>query len=188
MYQMITAKDSVRIPPKYFDKPLEESAKKALQDKYESRIDQDLGVIISVDECREIKNGKIIQGDGSAYYEVIFNALTFNPKLHEPVRGYVNEIVDFGAFVRFGPIDALAHVSQITDDYMTHNQKTGALSGKETDRSIKKDDKVRARIIAVSLKDNVNESKINLTMKQPGLGKKEWIEEEKENKEKSDQK
>ncbi len=188
MYQMITAKDSVRIPPKYFDRPLEESAKKALQDKYESRIDSEHGVIISVTECKEIKDGKIIQGDGSAHYNVTFEALTFNPKLHEVVRGEVNEIVDFGAFVRFGPIDALAHVSQITDDYMTYNQKTESLAGRETNRSLKENDEVRARIIAVSLKNNVNESKVNLTMKQPGLGKEEWIKEENKKKKQGDKK
>jgi len=182
MYELIRAKDSVRIPPKYFDRPLEESARKALQDKYESKIDQEHGVVISITKCRDIEDGKIIQGDGSAYYNVTFDALVFNPKLHEPVRGRVNEIVNFGAFVRFGPIDALAHVSQITDDYMTYNEKTETLSGKETDRKVKKDDEIRARTIAVSLKNNVNDSKINLTMKQPGLGKKEWIEEKKEEK------
>jgi len=34
---------------------------------------------------------------------------------------------------------------------------------------------VTARIIAISMKNNVTESKINLTMRQEGLGKEEWL-------------
>lgn len=39
---------------------------------------------------------------------------------------------------------------------------------------------MRARIIGVSVKSRViRENKINMTMRQPGLGKFEWIEKEK---------
>lgn len=180
MYKTVTIRDSVRIPPKFFGESLEESVEKALREKYEAELDKDIGVILSIDNCRDVKEGKIIPGDGSSYHEVTFDALTFQPKMHEVVRGEVNEITDFGAFIRFGPIDALAHVSQITDDYMSFNEKNNTLSGKETNRTLKEEDETTARVIAVSLKNNVKDSKINLTMKQQGLGKKEWIEEEKE--------
>jgi len=40
-------------------------------------------------------------------------------------------------------------------------------------------DKVRTRIVAVSLNERApRESKIGLTMRQPSLGKLEWIEED----------
>lgn len=178
MYKLVTVKDSVRIPPEYFKESLEDSAKKALREKYEGTLDKDLGVILNISECKDLDDGRIIPGDGSAYYNVTFNALTFKPELHDIVRGKVHEIVEFGAFIRFGPIDALAHVSQITDDYMSFNEKTEALSGKETNRNLKEEDEVRARVIAVSMKNNVSDSQVNLTMKQPGLGKEDWIEEQ----------
>lgn len=180
MYKKITIRDSVRIAPKHFEESLEESVKNALREKYEAKLDKDIGAILAIESCKNVKEGKIIPGDGSSYHEATFDAIVFKPEMHEVIRGGVNEITDFGAFVRFGPIDALAHVSQITDDYMSYNEKTGSLSGKETNRTLKKEDEVTARVIAVSLKHNVKDSKINLTMKQPGLGKKEWIEEEKE--------
>jgi len=44
---------------------------------------------------------------------------------------------------------------------------------------LKVGDVCRARIIAVSFKDVTN-PKINVTMRQQGLGKLEWLEEEKE--------
>ncbi len=178
MYEKFTIKGSVRVPPKYFDKPQEQSIKKVLRKKYEGTLDKDLGVILNITNPRDIGQGKIIHGDGSTHHEVTFDAVTFKPKLHETVRGKVSEVTDFGAFIRVGPIDALAHVSQITDDFMSYNEKTGMLTGKETKRKLKQDDEVKARIIAVSLKNNTGESKINLTMKQPGLGKKEWLKEE----------
>ena len=42
-------------------------------------------------------------------------------------------------------------------------------------------DLVRARIVAVSLK-SLQTAKIGLTMRQPGLGKLEWLKEESEKK------
>lgn len=62
-------------------------------------------------------------GDGAAYHEVTFNALFFKPELQEVVEGEVIEITEFGAFVRIGPMDGLAHVSQVTDDYITYDAK-----------------------------------------------------------------
>ena len=98
----------------------------------------------------------------------------FKPELHELIKAKVAEITEFGAFLRFGPIDGLVHVSQVTDDFMSFNAKTGALSGKDSKKVLQKGDTVLARITAVSMKNSVTESKINLTMRQPGLGKEGW--------------
>ena len=58
---------------------------------------------------------------------------------------------------------------------MSLNAKTQALTGKESKKIIKKDDEVTARVIAISMKNTVADSKINLTMRQEGLGKEEWL-------------
>jgi DNA-directed RNA polymerase subunit E' len=174
MYSLVTVRDTVRIPPKLFSESLEDSVLAALREQYEGKLDNDLGVIITITHPREIGDGKIIPGDGAAYHDAVFDVLTFRPELHEVVRGKVSEITEFGAFVRFGPIDGLVHVSQVTDDFVSFNDKTGLLSGRDTKRSLKKGDIVNARIIAVSMKNTVTDSKINLTMRQPGLGKEDW--------------
>lgn len=49
--------------------------------------------------------------------------------------------------------------------------------GKETKRTLKVNDKCKARIVAISYKDVTN-PKIALTMRQPFLGRLDWIEEE----------
>ena len=58
----------------------------------------------------------MIHGDGAVYQRVKFNALTFKPEVGEVVEGTVCEVVEFGAFVRFGPLDGLLHMSQIMKD------------------------------------------------------------------------
>jgi len=56
---------------------------------------------------------------------------------------------------------------------------------KESGRSINVGDRLRTRIVAVSLNEREpRDSKIGLTMRQPALGKLEWIEEERIAKEK----
>jgi len=173
MFKIITIQNTVRIPPKLFSDSLEDSILESLKE-YESIIDKDLGIIITVMNPREIGQGKIIFGDGAAYYNVVFDALVFKPDLHEIVKGKIVYITEFGAFVRFGPIDGLIHISQVTDDFMSYNEKTGILAGKNEKKVLKKEDVVNARIIAVSMKNTIADSKINLTMRQTGLGKEEW--------------
>ena len=122
--------------------------------------------------------GKIIPGDGAAYHKVTFSLLTFYPKIQEVVEGEVVEVADFGAFVRIGPIDALLHVSQLMDDFISYDEKQGVLFGKETRRKLMSGDQVRVRITAVSLGRAGSSGKIGVTARQPFLGKIEWIENE----------
>ena len=95
--------------------------------------------------------------------------------MHEIVTGEVVDVTDFGAFIRLGPFDGLCHVSQIMDEYVNMDEENSMLVSEENQFTVEKGDSVTARIIAVSLENNET-NKINLTMRQPGLGKEEWIE------------
>jgi len=148
-----------------------------LRKTYEGVVDKDLGIVVAIVDVKEIGIGRIIMGDGASYHDVVFDALTYRPELNEVVLGEVVEIVNFGGFVRLGPLDALVHISQVMDDYVSYDDKKGVLSGKESKRSLKEGDKVRARIVSVSMKRD-SRGKIGLTMRQPGLGKLEWLKEE----------
>jgi len=174
MYEIITVKDTIRIPPKFFSDSIEKSAVKALEEQYIGKINKEYGAIICILNPRDISDGRVILGDGATYHDIVFDLLVFKPELHEIVRAKVSDITEFGAFLRFGPIDGLVHVSQIANDFVSYNEKTQNLVGKSGKYTIKKGDEVLARIIAVSLKDTIAESKINLTMRQAGLGKEEW--------------
>ena len=183
MYLVSKIEDTVRIPPNRFVDPLEDVAVEILNESYVGKIDKKLGLMVTVKEIEELGIGKVIMGDGAAYHDVLFTALFFKPELHEIVEGEVIEITEFGAFIRIGPMDGLVHVSQVTDDYINYDGKRGALIGKESKKSLEEGNKVRARIVALSLKGKSSkETKIGLTMRQPGLGRFEWIDEEKNKK------
>ena len=180
MYYLTKIEDTVRIPPYRFEDPLEEVAIETLNETYNGRLDKKLGLLVSVNDIEDIGEGKIIMGDGAAYHEITFNAVFFKPELYEIIDGEVIEIAEFGAFVRIGPMDGLVHVSQVTDDYINYDSKRGALLAKESKKTLEEGNKVRARIVAVSLKGkSTKETRIGLTMRQAGLGRFEWIEAEK---------
>lgn len=175
--------DHIRIPPSMFDIPVEEAVIQRVKKKFEGYISKDFGIVIDISKVSEIGEGIIIPGDGAPYYKVKFELLTYKPEMHEVALGRIKDIADFGAFINLGPIDGMIHVSQTMEDFVSFS-KEKVLTGKESKRTLKMGDKCRARIIAVSFKDLQN-PKIGLTMRQAGLGKLEWLEEEKEKKEES---
>lgn len=176
MYSILELKSNVRVPPTLIDEKLKDSVKISLSEEFIGKLGKD-GVFLSIMDVKEIGEGTIIPGDGAIYYEVTFEALVYKPKMQEIVEGFITEIAGFGAFVRIGPIDGLVHISQVMDDYVNYSE-SGSLQGKESSRSLKVDDEVRARIVAISFK-NVQGAKLGLTMRQPGLGKIKWIIEDK---------
>jgi DNA-directed RNA polymerase subunit E' len=178
MFSLVTLQDTIRIPPETFGNPLGEVGRDQVKAKYEGMVDEELGYVIAVTQVEVSPIGKIIPGDGATYHKVTFSLLTFYPMLQEIVEGDVVEIADFGAFLRIGPVDALLHVSQLLDDYISYDEKQGVLQGKETKRKLASGDQVRVRITAVSLGRAGSSGKIGVTARQPFLGKLEWIRED----------
>lgn len=177
MYKRMKLEGMVRIAPDQMGNPLKEAIETALRNKYEARVDKTLGAIVAVLGADQIGEGRILAGDGAVYYEVIFDVIVFKPEMQEVIEGEVVEIVKFGAFLSVGPFDGLLHVSQITNEYISYDEKNARLVSKDSNKYLGEGDKVRARIIAVSLNEKEpRASKIGLTMRQTGLGKLEWIE------------
>jgi DNA-directed RNA polymerase subunit E' len=175
MFKLITLQDTIRIPPETFGSPLEKVGRDQVKAKYEGIVDEEMGYVIAVTSVEVSPIGKIIPGDGATYHKVTFSLLTFYPVIQEIVEGDVVEIADFGAFVRIGPVDALLHVSQLIDDYMSYDEKQGVLLGKETKKKLTTGDQLRVRITAVSLGRAGSSGKIGVTARQPFLGKLEWL-------------
>ncbi|HJN57480.1 MAG TPA: DNA-directed RNA polymerase [Nitrososphaerales archaeon] len=175
MFQIEQRIDVVRVSPDKFGSKLKKVALEVLRTKYESTINSDMGYIIQVTDVDMDPVGKIIPGDGARYHKVKFSVLSFFPMLQEIVEGEVVEITDFGAFVRIGPTDALLHLSQITDDYLTSDVKQGIILASQSKRTLKVGSKLRVRITAVSLGRGASMGKIGVTCRQPYLGALEWI-------------
>ena len=170
MFQISELEDVIRVPPAKFGAKLDEVARDILKGKYESTINPDLGYIVLITNIAVDPTGKIIPGDGATFHKVNFDVMTFFPKVQELVEGEIVEITDFGAFVRIGPTDALLHLSQITDDYLTSDVKQGMIIASQTKRTLKVGSKVRVRITAVSLPRGAALGKIGVTCRQPFLG------------------
>jgi|TARA_B100000315_G_scaffold134138_1_gene123568 DNA-directed RNA polymerase subunit E' len=175
LFQIEQRIDVVRVSPDKFGSKLKKVALEVLRTKYESTINSDMGYIIQVTDVNMDPVGKIIPGDGARYHKVKFSVLSFFPMLQEIVEGEVVEITDFGAFVRIGPTDALLHLSQITDDYLTSDVKQGIILASQSKRTLKVGSKLRVRITAVSLGRGASMGKIGVTCRQPYLGALEWI-------------
>ena len=180
MFYKTELKDHIRVPPNLFNMPLEGAVVKRIKAKYSGFISKDLGIVIDVSGVKEIGEGIIIPGDGASYYDVSFELLTFKPEMQEIAIGRIKDIAEFGAFINIGPIDGMIHISQTMDDFVSFS-KDKTLAGKESKRVLKVGDICRARIIAISFKDVLN-PKLGLTMRQPGLGRLDWIKEDAEGK------
>ncbi|NIO44231.1 MAG: DNA-directed RNA polymerase [Candidatus Aenigmarchaeota archaeon] len=175
MYQIVSVEDEIPVSPEKLNLNVEEAVKESLEEKFEGNINYNIGVILAVIEIEEIKEGFILPGDPSVHYPVKFKLLTWMPKDREIVQGEVVDITEFGAFIRCGALDGLAHISQVMDDYVSYDEKNSQLIGKQTRKMLKEGDKVRARIISISFKE---QSKLGLTMRQPLLGNLKWLTEE----------
>ncbi|MEM4271827.1 MAG: DNA-directed RNA polymerase, partial [Candidatus Pacearchaeota archaeon] len=180
MFYLTEVEDHVRVEPKHFGLPTKEAIEKQLNESFVDHAYKELGFVIAVISVDKIDNGVIIPGDGAAFYNSNFKLLCWKPELHEIVYGIISEITNFGAFMQIGPAQGMIHISQTMEDYVSLS-KTGTLSGKATKRNLGKGDECIARIVAISFKGG--EPKIGLTMRQPGLGKIDWIKEDKKKKE-----
>ena len=175
MFYKTKLKDHIRVSPSLFGLPAEEAVLEMVKKEYYGYISKDFGIVIDVSKINRIGEGIIIPGDGSSYYDTEFELLTFKPEMHEVLLGRIKDIADFGAFISLGPIEGMIHISQTMDDFVSFS-KDKVLLGKESKKSLKVGDLCRARIIAVSFTDITN-PKLGLTMRQQGLGRLDWIEE-----------
>jgi DNA-directed RNA polymerase subunit E' len=179
MYKMIKREDVIRIPPHYLGQDLDIVSDYLTRRNFEGRMDNLNRLVIEATDVSRIGEGRIVHGDGAIFQRVSFKALVFQPLLHEVVEGNIVEILKFGAFVRFGPLDGLVHISQVMDDHIDVDLGNMRLVGKESKRDLRVGDRVRARIVSMSMNErSPRESRIGLTMRQAGLGKVEWLDDE----------
>lgn len=176
MFYIVEVEDYVRVEPRLFGLKTSDAVAKQLQDTYANYHDKEIGEVIGVISVLEVGDGIIIPGDGAAYYNSKFKLIVWKPELQELVFAVVNEVTNFGAFMNLGVMKGMIHISQTMDDYVTFST-TGTLLGKDSKKVLKKGDACLARIVALSYKGD--DPKIGLTMRQPGLGKLDWIKEEK---------
>ena len=82
MYSIVKVREKVRVPPKLLGKKLENSILEIVQEGYEGLIDEDLGLVIAITTAENIGEGKVVLGDGAAYYEADIEMLVYKPIMH----------------------------------------------------------------------------------------------------------
>jgi len=187
MFYVIDVEDVVGIPPSTFGADLNLVLKGLLNDEKIGKVDKDIGVVLGVVKINKTGSAKIIPGDSNAYVDVDYSLLAFRPDLQNVYEGQIKEVAEFGAFMGLGPFDALIHVSQLMNDFVSFDAKNKNFVGKESNNILSKGDNVFARVVSVSYKANSVQSKIGLTMRQNGLGKLDWIEKQNSSTEKKKQ-
>jgi len=176
MFYIVEVEDYVRVEPRLFGLKTSDAVAKQLQEIYANYHDKEIGEVIGIIEILEVGDGIIIPGDGAAYYNSQFRLLVWKPELQELAQGIIDEVTNFGAFINLGVMKGMIHISQTMDDYVSFST-SNSLLGKDSKKVLKKRDTCLARIVAISYK--ADSPKIGLTMRQPGLGKLDWIKEEK---------
>ncbi len=181
MYIMEKKTDTIRIPPYRLDEDLDDAAREIAKAELEGNIEEGNKLLILATNVERVGDGRVVHGDGGVHQEVRYDALQFKLVEQELILGYLCEVLKFGAFIRFGPLDGLLHISQIMNDKVEVDQGNQRLVGKDSGDSLEIGDEIRARIVTVSVNErNPRESKIGLTMRQNGLGKLEWLKEDDE--------
>ena len=179
MYMLTEVEKIVRIPPVELKEDIDKVIDNLTWETYEGRLGEDKTFTVLIRNVRTVGPGRIVHGDGAVYHTVKFDQIVFKPRENEIIEGVVVEILKFGAFVRFGPLDGLLHISQVMDDRVDIDETNQRLVGKETGRYLAVGDVVKARVVSIDLNEkNPQDSKIGLTMRQPGLGKLSWLEED----------
>lgn len=181
MFYITEVEDYVRVEPKLFGLPTSQAVSDQLKETYADYYDREIGKVACVIEVLDVGEGVIIPGDGAAYYKSRFKLLAWKAELHELVYGVISEITNFGAFIEMGTMKGMIHISQTMDDFVSFS-KSNTLLGKNSKRILKTGDLCLARVVAISHKGD--DPKIGLTMRQPGLGKIEWIKEDQAKKDK----
>ena len=183
MYMITQAEGVVPVPPSRLNDDIDKVIEELTLKQYEGSFGQDKSITILVKNVRrkeEKNNGRIVHGDGSVYFDVVFDQLVFRFKENEIIQGQVVQITKFGAFVKFGPLDGLLHIKVMMDEHVDVDEANQRLIGRESGRTLNVGDIVRARIISMDINEkNPRDSKIGLvTRGGAGLGRLEWIEEE----------
>lgn len=105
MFILSEVEDLIRIPPHTFDTPIEEAIINEVNLKYANKVVSNLGLVITVWDLLDIKDGRLKPGDGAAFVETRFRCIVWKPFTGEIVTGWVAECSAEGIKVKVGFFD-----------------------------------------------------------------------------------
>ncbi len=182
MFYEVVLRDKIRIPPSMLNMDISDAALSIVRDLYERRFIKDVGFVLLIEKAKIEKEGVVIPGDPYIYYEVSFTSVVFCLSVNEVMRGFVKDIVDFGAFVSLGPLEGLLHISQISSSRYIFDKKTKSLVSQKEKKVVKKGDVLLVKVSTISWKSTIPDTKVGVTMRSPGLYNEEWKKQKKKKK------
>ncbi|MCE4621225.1 MAG: DNA-directed RNA polymerase [Desulfurococcales archaeon] len=148
-----------------------------LRERLEGTGNPEYGIFIALIGVRILGDGIFLPEDPNIYLPVRYEVLAFKPELKELVKGRVREAREHGIFVGLGPIDGFVHRDQIMDERVEFDSARRGFRGIETGRTVEIGDMVIARIAQIGKGGAYRIYRIGMTMRQPYLGKVEWVKE-----------
>lgn len=91
MFILSVLSDLIRIPPHTFNVPIHEALKNEIHQKYSNKVLANVGLVLSLWDILDIKEGLLRPGDGASYVEVKFRIIVWKPFIGEVVEGTVND-------------------------------------------------------------------------------------------------
>jgi len=178
MFYLINVREKVGVEAQRLKEDIHQSISESIEAKHTR---EENGFFLGVTEIKKVgESGDILPERPEIYFDVDYTALFFQPLQGEIVFGTVADVAEFGPFVRIGPLDALAHISQITAEKMTYNPQQDVISSKDGKIVIQTGDQLIAMVANSTI--SKERMRVNLTMKQDGLGLLKWLTKEKSKK------
>lgn len=173
MFILSEISDLVRIPPHTFHIPIEHSIKNELNKKLANKVINNLGLVITVWDLLDIKDGLLKPGDGATFVETRFRCVVWKPFLGEILTGWVSDCSAEGIKVKLDFFEEIF----IPKNYLFENCKFKPVDkawvwqpDEETELFIDINEKIRFRIeeeIFVNIKPKINEDAEESTNQTP---------------------
>ncbi|XP_054714989.1 DNA-directed RNA polymerase III subunit RPC8-like isoform X2 [Uloborus diversus] len=155
MFTLVEMKDTIRIPPWKFRKPLKDAISDELRLKFANKVVIDVGLCIALFEITKLEESYIFPGDGASHTGVHFSYIVFRPFMNEVLVGKIRSCSREGVHVSLGffddiliPQDVLQHPSRFDEKeqlwvWVFSNEE----SGETHDLFMDRDEPIRFRVV-----------------------------------------
>lgn len=149
MFILSELSDLVNIPPGSFLIPNHLAITDELHKKYANKIISNLGLVISVWDILDIKDGMLKPGEGAAFVETKFRLVVWKPFVGEVLTGWVKECTSEGINVKLDFFDEIFIPKHYLFEDCTFRPAENAWvwqTDDETELFIDINDKIRFRV------------------------------------------
>jgi len=198
MFTLVEMKDTIRIPPWEFHKPLKDAVADELRLKFANKVVMNVGLCIALFEITKLEESYIFPGDGASHTKVYFSYVVFRPFMNEVIIGKIRSLSRDGIYVTLGffddifiPMDYLQQPSRFDEKLQAWFWVFTNEEGESHDLIMEKEDPIRFRVLEETFVDTTpscpeneaieSEDKerripyvLTASVNEPGLGLLEW--------------